>query len=424
MTAFVILAAAMLVIALAFPLVPLLRKRGHVAAAISGDPRRLKALDDALAAGVIDSEEYKAKRATLASSTPYTTTAPASRATLLATLALALLLPASAILLYRTIGEPDALDPARLAAAAQSASGEHGVDMSQAIAGLVAKLNESPENADGWALLGRAYQATGQFAESRDALKRAYDLSPDNHDLTVEYAQALALSNEGRRIDGQARQLIEGVLKADPDHQRALWLIGISDYQAGNYNAAITAWNRLLPNLPPDTDIAQSVRAQIAEAQKLGGTVEMADVPVAAPATTGLAASTAPATSAATTSEPAAIGDAPSLTVNVILDPKLKDRLDPSATLFVFARAANGPPMPLAIQRVPASGLPLTVTLDESMGMLPTMKLSMFPQVIIGARISKSGNALAQSGDLQVLSEPVDVARKQPLDLVINSVVP
>ena len=203
------------------------------------------------------------------------------------------------------------------------------------------------------------------------------------------------------------------MLKADPGHQRALWLIGISDYQAGDYNAAITAWNQLLPGLPPDSDIAKSVREQIADAQRLGGTVAIADV---------AATPTAPAQTTGKESASPVAGAA--LTVNVSLDPGLRDRLDPTATLFVFARAENGPPMPLAIQRLSAATLPVTVTLDDSMGMLPSMKLSMFPKVVVGARVSRSGNALAQSGDLQVMANGIDIARKQPLDLVIDSVVP
>jgi cytochrome c-type biogenesis protein CcmH len=119
-----------------------------------------------------------------------------------------------------------------------------------------------------------------------------------------------------------------------------------------------------------------------------------------------------------------ATANAPRLTVQVALDPKLVDRLDPAATLFVFARAASGPPMPLAIQRLKASQLPLTVTLDEGNGMLPNLRLSMFPQVVIGARVSKSGNAMPQSGDLQALSPPTDVQRKEPIALVIDQVVP
>ncbi len=410
MTVFVILAAAMLAVALAFPLLPLLRQRQATTSdGTGGDPKRLKALDDAHAAGVIDDDEYKIKRAAMSSSaTPFAAN-KGRRLSMTAALAVAILLPIGAIVLYQIYGEPAALDPARLIADAAPPAEEHGVDMDQAVAGLVAKLKENPANADGWALLGRAYQSMGKFTESRDALKHAFDLMPDNHDLTVEYAQALALTNDGRRIAGESRQLIEGVLKADPDHQRALWLIGISDYQAADYNAAITTWNRLLPMLPAGSDIAESVRTQIADAQKLGGTVA--------------AVETAAATASPEATVPAS-SDGPKLTVSVSLDAKLKGKLAAGATLFIFAKAENGPPMPLAIHRGPASELPLTVVLDDSMGMLPTMKLSMFPKVVIGARVSSSGNAMAQSGDLQVLTSGIDVNRKEPVELVIDSVVP
>lgn len=412
MTVFVILAAAMLALALGFALLPLLRQRAAAGSeATSSDAKRLKALDDALAAGVIDEDEYRSKRAAMSSTTVPVAASNSRRLALAAALAVAVLVPIGAIVLYQLNGEPAALDPARLVASDAPAAEEHGVDMDQAVAGLVAKLKEKPDNADGWALLGRAYQSMGKFDESRDALERAYTLMPDNHDLTVEYAQALALTNDGRRISGESRQLIEGVLKADPDHQRALWLIGISDYQAADYNAAITAWNRLLPALPAGSDIAESVRTQIADAQKLGGTVTAVSPP-------------SPEAAASTESAPPASADGPRLTVNVSLDAKLKDKLASGATLFVFARAENGPPMPLAIHRGPASALPLTVILDDSMGMMPTMKLSMFPKVMIGARVSASGQAIAQSGDMQVLSSGIDVNRKDPVELVIDSVVP
>ncbi len=416
MTMFVVLAGAMLALALAFPLLPLLRARGGDVPADA--TRRLKALDEALAAGVIDDEEHRAKRARI-EATAVPVAARRNRGARNAALALAILLPAAAILLYRIAGAPAALDPT-LASATPTAPAEHGVDMDQAISGLVAKLEQDPQNPDGWALLGRAYQSMGRFADSRDALKRAVDLMPGNHDITVEYAQALALAGEGRRIIGEPRRLIEGVLRADPDHQRALWLIGISDYQQGNYTSAIAAWNRLLPNLPQESDIAQSVRAQIEEATRLAAGASM---PAAAANTPPMAAATTPSTAPA--AAPAGAGSTgPRLTVRVSLDPKLAARLDPNATLFVFARAAAGPPMPLAIHRAGARELPVVVTLDDSMGMMPTMKLSMFPEVVIGARLSASGNAMAQSGDLQVLSSPIATSRSEPIDLVIDSVVP
>lgn len=417
MTVFVTLAGLMLLLALAFLLLPLLRQR--VPAADDDGARRLKALDEALAAGVIDHDEYQRKRATLLpiSARPEPV-AGSRRLTLLTTALVALLLPAAAIVIYAQIGAPAALDPLRMMATGVPGSapaGAEGEDMRAAIAGLVAKLEQEPDNPDGWALLGRAYQSTGQFAESRDALKRAYEQSPDNHDLTVEYAQALALSGEGRRIAGEPRALLDRVLVADPDHQRALWLVGISDYQQGNYAGAIAAWNRLLPNLPAESDIAQSVRTQIAEAQRLSG--DAADAPAPMPPS-------APASAAA--AEPAVAGtsEGPRLSIRVSLDPALQSQLQDGDTLFVFARAASGPPMPLAIQRLPASGLPATITLDDSMGMMPSMKLSMFPQVVIGARISKSGNAIAQSGDLQKLTDAVNVSRTDPIDVVIDSIVP
>ena len=417
MTVFVLLALAMLGIALAFPLLPLLRRR-NLPASEGVNSRRLKALDDARAAGVIDEDEYRTKRAALADSASTAAPATGRRMAVMVALALALLLPAGAIVLYRINGEPRALDPGQHIAAADAghAVDPEGapVDMDKAVAGLVAKLEANPDNSNGWALLGRAYQSMGRFAESRDALKRAFDLEPDNHDLTVEYAQALALAGEGRRIIGESRSLIEGVLKADPDHQRALWLIGISDYQAGDYSAAIVAWNRLLPALPPDSDIATSVRTQIAEAQSLGG-VNQATSDTPAPVQASAPPSPEPKVAA---------GPGPRLVINVSLDPALRDRLDPAATLYVYARAESGPPMPLAIQRLPASELPVSVTLDDSMGMLPSMKLSMFPKVVLGARISSSGNAQAQSGDLQTLSDGIEVGRTTPIELVIDSVVP
>ena len=120
----------------------------------------------------------------------------------------------------------------------------------------------------------------------------------------------------------------------------------------------------------------------------------------------------------------AADAQGPRLTINISLDSKLASRFDPNATLYVFARATDGPQMPLAIHRASASELPLTVTLDDTMGMTPTMRLSMFEQVVIGARLSSSGNAAPRSGDLHVLSAPIDSHRREPLNLVINSVAP
>jgi cytochrome c-type biogenesis protein CcmH len=415
MIAFVSLAALMLAAALAFLLPTLLRSRGTHADPAALAQRQLKALNQARAAGVLSDAEYAAKRAQLGEQMLAAIDgAPAPvHGTFFAALGIALLLPAAAIVLYRVVGEPRAVDATAVAADAQAPS-DHSQNMQGAISNLVAKLKQNPDDVEGWTLLGRAYEATERFAEARDALKHAYDLAADNPDVLVAYAEALALASPARRIDGEPRSLVEKALKAAPDNERGLWLLGISDYQAKKYDAAIASWKHLLSVLPKDSDIIQSVQGQIAnaEAERDGR---------APPAVTGAESAeastppTAPATSDAA---------GPHLTVKVALDPKLKDKLAPTDVLFIYAKAASGPPMPLAIQRMQASQLPATVTLTDGMGMLPNMKLSQFPQVVIGARVSKSGNAIAQSGDLQTISKPLAVTTTAPVVLTIDQVVP
>jgi cytochrome c-type biogenesis protein CcmH len=417
---FVLLAALMLAVALAVVLRPLLRGRSVPAATAAR--RRMHALQEAHATGVLSDAEYAAKRAELGEAPPADIDAqPArSRSAFAAAVAIAFVLPVAAILLYRQVGDPRALDPASIRPAPAQAGAEHGgQDMDQAIAGLAEKLKQTPDDVQGWALLGRAYLETQHFAEARDALEHAHDLAPDDSDISVAYAEAMTLSSQTHRLEGQARELVEAALKKDPDNQRGIWLIGIAEYQNGQFDKAIAQWNRLLTLLPADSSIMQSVKAQIARAEaERDGREPPAATDTASP--TAQAATAAPAAQAAT---PTAASGA-TLTVQVSLDPKLAASVAPGDTLYVYAKAAQGPPMPLAISRMQASQLPATVVLTDGMGMLPNMKLSQFPQVIVGARISKSGNALAQSGDLQSVSKPLPVTTSTPIPLTIDQVVP
>jgi len=403
MALFLVLAALMLAAALAFVLPTLLR-------AAPREPARnkLRALDEARAAGILDDAEYAAKRAALDAAPLKSKAVPAARArsTRIATFSIALLLPAAAVLLYLDVGTPQALDPAAL-----SAPVDHGQNMEQAVAGLAAKLQQNPNDAEGWGLLGRAYEAMQRFAEARDALAHARALAPDDADVTVAYAEALALATQSRRIEGEPRSLIEGVLKKTPDNQRGLWLLGIGDYQQGKYDAAVATWKHLIELLPKDSEILPSVQEQIARAEAARDGRE--------PPAQGAVPEQQAAASATATAATGA-----HLQVEVALDAKLADRLAPNDVLFVYAKAANGPPMPLAIQRMPASKLPVSVTLTDAMGMLPNMKLSQFPQVVVGARVSKSGDAIAHSGDLQTVSVPLSVSMKTPVKLTIDQVVP
>jgi len=430
---FLMLAALMLAIALAVVLRPLLSRHTPDDPAAAAR-RRMQILNEAHAAGVLSDEEFSAKRTELGDQllVAIDTSPPRSRTTYFAAIAVALLLPALAIGLYRFVGNPAALDPAALMPA--PATAEHGQDMEQAISSLAAKLKQNPDDAEGWTLLGRAYLETQRFAEARDALKHAHDLAANDPDIAVAYAEALTLASESHQFDAQARSMLESALEADPKNQRGIWLLGIADYQAGKFDAAIASWNRLLEQLPKDSSVAQSVKSQIARAEAARDGRPLPDEPASAASAANTETAQAPPPQSASTAgqRPAAeqpptagaAGAGPHLTVKVTLDPALTAKVSPADIVFVYAKAASGPPMPLAIQRLRADQLPATVVLSDGMGMLPSMKLSQFPQVIIGARISKSGNAIAQSGDMQTVSKPLDVATTAPIALTIDQTVP
>ncbi|MCE3002905.1 MAG: c-type cytochrome biogenesis protein CcmI, partial [Xanthomonadaceae bacterium] len=257
-TLFLLLAAAMLAGALALVLRPLLRRD-------AGDTdiaRRLEALDRALAEGVLDEAEFGHKRKALLAEQ---SAAPAaSRPALLPVLAMALLLPLGSVLVYLTIGTPQALDPALSAVAASGeaphAGGDGTPQMEQAIAGLEKRLEAEPDNVDGWMLLGRAYKTLQRFEPARDALKRAFDLKPNDPDVMVEYAEAIALADPERDIAGEPQALLEQAVSDNPKHERALWLLGIGAAQVGDYTGAIARWEALLPLLDAEDG---EVRTQV-----------------------------------------------------------------------------------------------------------------------------------------------------------------
>lgn len=413
------IAGAMALVALALVLRPLVR------GGASRDAR-LDTLERARREGILTDAEAAAKREALGvQSAP----SPPVPKPLVAVLVLALL--AGSVGLYRLVGEPRALVPGGLATSATTAP-----PMEQAIPALVARLEREPGDLEGWLLLGRAYKQTQRFAEARDALANAIRIAPESPDAMVEYAESLALAAPDRRVGDESRALLARALAREPEHQRGLWLSGIASLQDERYADAVAAWDRLLAQLPPDSDVAESVREQIAQARARGGMPALAErtTPALPGRTDPPSTSSAPmppiaaanaATQAAAANDATADATGPRLVVEIALAPALAARIEPGDTLFVFARAPQGPKMPLAIQRIPVPSFPTTIVLDDSMGMMPALKLSQAGQVVVGARISKSGNAAAQSGDLEVFSEPLTVATQRgPVKLVIDRVVP
>lgn len=321
------------------------------------------------------------------------------RAPFVLALALALVTPPIVLGAYLMVGTPQAL---------QSAPPDNQATLTEATQQLQESLARKPDDAKGWALLAQAYSALNQPQQALDALNHLLKLKPGDPDAMVAWVEATAETSPSHQIDDASRAKLQRALQIEPTHQRALWLLGISDFQRGDYADAAKQWKVLLPLLQPGSKVAGAVQQELADAEaRAGGGTKGAALAAADPA---------PASSAVVASNTVA------LNVTVKLDPKLAAKVRPADTLFVFARAVDGPPMPLAVARLKASDLPAKITLTDAMAMTPAMTLSKFPKVSVSARISKTGNAMPQAGDLE--SAPVEVATdsRAPIALTIDRV--
>jgi cytochrome c-type biogenesis protein CcmH len=410
-------AIALVAIALVWLLPTLLRKGGH-AEPLAADKTSLsilrEQLDDLkqdLDNGTLSPHQYQQAREDLErraledgrkSGAATVSTSGGHRRT---ALAIGIALPVCAALIYSQLGNPEAVvAPGMAADTAQGVSPEQVAAM---VKRLEARLEKEPQDATGWALLARSYVVMQRYPEAVAAYARAAALLPNNADVLADYADAVAMS-KGRRLDDESIPLLERALKIDPMQWKALALAGTAAFERKDYKTAISYWEKLQSRAEPGSEFARSLASTIQEARELGGIK----------ATAGTAELTAAAPSGASP----ATGDA-SVKGTVSLSGKLAGKTNPDDTVFVFARAADGPRMPLAIIRRQVKDLPLTFSLDDSMSMSPEMKLSKFKQVVIGARISKSGNAAPQSGDLQGMSKTVNVGDNN-VAIVVDSLVP
>ncbi|MEI7037984.1 tetratricopeptide repeat protein [Fulvimonas yonginensis] len=313
-----------------------------------------------------------------------------SRGVFALALAIAFVLPLAAAGLYLEVGAPVTLDGVPAA--------QPSLDVDQALAELRDHLRQQPDDLQGWLLLAQTESALHHGPEARAAYDQALRIDPHNGTAMVGWAEADSMARQDHLIEGRALDLLNQAVQADPANQRGLWLLGISQFQHDRYAEAAATWRRLLPLLEPGSTVAKAVTEQIAVADaRAGGT----PAPAAAPASAG-----------------------PRLTVEVALAPGLRDRLVPGATLFVYARAESGPPMPLAVARLDAGKLPASVTLTDAMAMTPQRTLSSADKVFVGARISASGQAIAQPGDLEGDAGVVPVERTAPVRIVIDKVHP
>lgn len=282
----------------------------------------------------------------------------------------------------------------------------HTAAVGQMLGQLEQRVQAQPQDAEAWAMLARAYFILERYGDSARAYARLNEITGgENPDALVDEGEALALSGN-RDLRGRPRQLFDQALAIAPGHGKGLWYAGLAAEQAGDPQTARLHWSALMrqPELPQqlrsllDTRLAQ-----------MGGPA----------AGTAPALATKPEAPAAA----AAAGGA-RLRLSLRIAPELAPKIPPGAVLFVFAKAENGPPMPLAVHRGPAGTFPAEITLDDSMAMTPAMKLSQFDRWVVTARLSQSGEAKAQSGDLQGSRAVGRAEAGEVLPLVIDQVVP
>ncbi|WP_434990254.1 tetratricopeptide repeat protein [Xanthomonas melonis] len=303
---------------------------------------------------------------------------------------MAALLLAASVALYWLVGTPGAIE-----LAANRPDTPRTLD--EAIVQLRAALARNPDQAEGWVLLGRSLSSQQKFAEARDAFARAVALRPDEPDVLVAAAQARMLADDSGRPDPQAMRLLEHALTVQPDHQRARWFLGVVQRQAGEPAKASQTWEPLLRVV--DADTRPGLLEQINAARK-----EVGLAPIQTPA--------APAADAANSKR---------IQVRVTLDAEFAKRaaLPGDTSVFVIARAADTP-MPVAVEKHALSELPLTITLDDGDSPMPTRALSSLDSVQVMARLSRSGNAMRQSDDVESMPVTVQLPANGVVELVIG----
>jgi cytochrome c-type biogenesis protein CcmH len=402
MTVFLIGAALLLAITLTFVLTPLLRKERVTTEHIQRDELnlavlrdQLRELDADLEAGLIEPLAYESARHELERRVaeevqPEGAVQTSGTSKRWSAVMVAIAVPVLSISIYLLVGSPAALNPAQTAAADQ---GSHEVTQEQ-IEGMVAKLAQrlksEPDNVEGWNMLARSYAAMGRYAEATDAYENLVRLIPNDASLLADYADTLAMATN-RSLQGKPEKLIDRALAIDSKNLKANALSGSAAFERKDYAGAAARWQKVLDLVPRDSDMARSTLASINEAQSLMGQAPSAQ-PQLAKADAGQAQ--------------AASGGA-QVEGTVDIDPALRAQAADTDVVFIFARAVDGPRFPLAVLRKQVKDLPVKFVLDDSMSMMPTAKLSNFPMVVVGARVSKTGSATPAPGDLEGVTEPV-----------------
>lgn len=404
MIEFWLCAGLLILAALGFLLIPVVRARkfqaeeDRTALNVTLYQERLKELETQQAAGVLTVEQLQDGRDEAARELLADTEGRKTNSRVLGSkvpLIMALLMPLLGYGMYMHWGAIDQVEET-LAFADQPRSIE---DMT---ARLQQAVKDKPDSAEAWYFLGRTLMAQERAGEAANAFEKAVDLAGRDPSLIGQWAQAIYFAGD-KTWTPQLQSLTDEALKADPAEVTSLGLLGIAAFEEGRYNDAIDSWEKLVAALPDGDPSRQAIQGGIERARaQLDPTTDTA---TAEP-------------EVAEQSKPAA-DSGPTITVKVTLAADLKDQVQPTDSVFIFARAVSGPPMPLAVKRMTVAQLPAEVTLTDADAMMPMLKISGYDQVQLVARISRSGNAT--QGEWVALGKPLASSTTDTQQLTIDT---
>ena len=398
---FWIAAGALLLVALAFLLLPILRGRraqaeeDRTALNVALYEERLAELTSQHSAGTLTAEQLEAGRADAArellEDTENSDKPRIAKLGRSVPLIAAVLVPLMGYGLYMYWGASDKVQMARQFS-------EQPRTVEEMTAHLEQAAQEQPDAAEAWYFLGRTYMNQERPADAAKAFGRVVEIAGRQPELLGQLAQALYFAGD-RQWSDKLQALTDEALQGDPQEVTSLGLLGIAAFEEARYPDAVRFWEQLVAALPEEDPSREAIRGGIERARQQ---IE------------GGSSTTEQASAASEKADNAGV----TLQIQVALDPKVAESVSPQDTVFVFARAVAGPPVPLAAKRLTIADLPATVTLGDADAMVPSMKISSVEQVTVMARVSRSGDAT--KGEWMGQSEALDTASDNAIDLVID----
>ena len=411
---FIIVAILIVIISLAFMLRPLVKKQESTS--VDRDTqnfifakKRLSELEEQVSNNEISAEDFESLKLEIEQGLikdTDLTTSPAvdksdeiAQSNGIAITLLCTLIPFAALIIYQISGEPAALDQNNLTVQQTNFNGQEQ-NFDQMIAQVEQRMQNNPDDIEGWAILAQSYMAVERYQDALDTNKKLLSLVGESAEVYTQLADSSALL-AGGILAGQPIQYVQKALAINPQYPQALWLAGLNAAQNENSQEAISYWNRLLPLLANSPQQQQELQDIIAQTSDVINNPDLIEE-------TGQADNQA---------------DLPGITVRVSIDPEVAAQYESTDSVFIFARAQNGPPAPLAVKRLTVANLPVTVSLNDNDAMVAQFKLSLFADIVVAARVSKSGNPIAQSGDFESSEIISKNTNNEIIELNISTVV-